>query len=188
MRRYDYGNAACFEAMPPPAEWFGLHLSKNHGDSACSQFVHAAMTVQSGMIRNQIARDFLAVQSSGRLQRMTSFEDTATQHDCGYCLAPGEKRCCEFEDEGSCQNCCAEHYMEPYCRLNCQRMCRRGIFKNWSGGKINVPVCPVGGPTKAIQSYDLAKVDGKFPSPYLDWKGEKFEKEWLDAHPVALVQ
>lgn len=61
-------------------------------------------------------------------------------------------------------------------------MCRRGIFKNWSGGKINVPVCPVGGPTKvqqlfgmmggsskvadtfvqlfeAIQSYDLAKVD-----------------------------
>ena len=29
-------------------------------------------------------------------------------------------------------------------------MCQRGIFKTWSsGGKTKVPVCPVGGPTKA---------------------------------------
>lgn len=40
--------------------------------------------------RNQIARDFLAVQSSGRLQRMTSFEDG---HAWELCLKNGWELC-----------------------------------------------------------------------------------------------
>ncbi|CAJ1340306.1 unnamed protein product [Effrenium voratum] len=77
-------------------------------------------------------------------------------------------------------------------------MCRRGLFKTWSGGKENVPKCPVGAPNQApllpqnssarkaqaIQAYDVTKLDEKFKNPYLDWKGEKFEKEWLAAHPL----
>ncbi|CAJ1446079.1 unnamed protein product [Effrenium voratum] len=105
-------------------------------------------------------------------------------------------------------------------------MCRRGLFKTWSGGKENVPKCPVGAPNQApllpqnssarkaqaIQAYDVTKLDDawprlghillahqhrspgrggldifqfeKFKNPYLDWKGEKFEKEWLAAHPL----
>ncbi|CAK9101009.1 unnamed protein product [Durusdinium trenchii] len=133
------------------------------------------------------AREFLTVDLSKR-SLATSFqaEQEVVEHDCGYCLAPGEKRCCEFQEEGSCQTCCAEHYTEPYCMLNCQKMCRRGMFKAFSGGKRNVPVCPSSGPVKALEAYDLEKVDGKFLNPYLDWKGPKFEKEWLETHPLEL--
>ncbi|CAE7492909.1 unnamed protein product [Symbiodinium natans] len=125
--------------------------------------------------------------------RASSFEDAkdgetevVEEHDCGYCLATGEKRCCEFQEEGTCTNCCKEHFStDLYCRMNCTRMCRRGIFRTWSGGKTDVPVCPVGEPNQAIQSFDLAKMKDKFLNPYLDWKGEKFEKEWLAAHPPS---
>mmetsp|Transcript_53409 Transcript_53409/g.124346 ORF Transcript_53409/g.124346 Transcript_53409/m.124346 type:complete len:180 (-) Transcript_53409:4-543(-) len=107
------------------------------------------------------------------------------QHDCGYCLARGEKRCCEYQDEGTCETCCKEHFTtDLYCRMNCARMCRRGVSKEWSGGKMDVPVCPVGGPNKAIEAFDLAKMQEQSRNPYLDWKGEKFEKEWLAAHPL----
>lgn len=40
-------------------------------------------------------------------------------------------------------------------QIQMRRMCRRGIFKNWSGGKTNVPVCPVGGPSKVQQLFGM---------------------------------
>mmetsp|Transcript_3634 Transcript_3634/g.7587 ORF Transcript_3634/g.7587 Transcript_3634/m.7587 type:complete len:206 (-) Transcript_3634:3-620(-) len=115
------------------------------------------------------------------------------QHDCGYCLGTGEKRCCEFEEEGTCTNCCKEHFTtDLYCRMNCARMCRRGIFKGFAGGKQDVPVCPVGEPNQAIQTFDLKSMTtgkmsitpDKYMHPYMDWKGEKYEKEWLESHPL----
>eukprot|EP00439_Symbiodinium_sp_Y106_P086850 s59_g36.t1 len=118
------------------------------------------------------------------------------QHDCGYCLGTGEKRCCEFEEEGTCTNCCKEHFTtDLYCRMNCARMCRRGIFKGFAGGKQDVPVCPVGEPNQAIQTFDLKSMTtgkmsitpaawpqqpshlDKYMHPYMDWKGEKYEKD-----------
>ncbi|CAE7389092.1 unnamed protein product [Symbiodinium sp. KB8] len=57
------------------------------------------------------------------------------QHDCGYCLATGEKRCCEFQEEGTCTNCCKEHFTyDLYCRMNCARLSFRIGCSVWGLG------------------------------------------------------
>eukprot|EP00913_Durusdinium_trenchii_P008315 g7810.t1 len=53
------------------------------------------------------------------------------------------------------------------------------MFKAFSGGKRNVPVCPSSGPVKALEAYDLEKVDdprqhvlvdeGVLDKSYVDW-------------------